>query len=135
MCIFCDQGNRQKLLLRETRYCVAICNRFPIHPDLGHFLIMPKAHRQNLTDLRVRERNDIFALVNDIMARIMEIISPDGVNVLFNQGVIAGQTIQHFHVHIIMRQQDDSIVSFWRDGERCEINEYMIARFRKRLFT
>ena len=72
-----------------------------------HLLIIPHRHVTKFNDLTLEER----AVIMDLMKRGINIINqninPDGYNVGFNEGAAGGQTVEHFHVHIIPRFNGD----------------------------
>jgi histidine triad (HIT) family protein len=81
---------------------------FPATP--GHVLVFPKQHIE-----------DIFSLPEDLASRIMvtatriakvikQRLSPAGLNLIQSNDLAAGQTIPHFHLHIVPRYKDDQVV-------------------------
>lgn len=131
MCIFCEHNNINLLKIRESPECYVLCNRFPIS-SAGHFLIIPKQHKETLTDLTKKEQSDIFSLLSEFVELVESRLKPDGVNVLFNKGKIAGQTVGHFHIHIICRYPYDGITNLCRNGgERSSVDEIKVEMFRK----
>lgn len=69
----------------------------------GHTLVVPRRHVARAEDLKDDEWSDLFALVRDVTRRVAAIDGVDGVNVGFNSGSAAGQTVDHAHVHVIPR--------------------------------
>jgi diadenosine tetraphosphate (Ap4A) HIT family hydrolase len=120
-------------MIQETALSWVICNLKPIHPKLGHFLVVPKDHKTKLSDLSNQERLDIFSLLDEFIREVEEKINPEGINILFNQGEVAGQTCEHFHVHIICRQDGDEIINYHRNGDRPEIKNEAIERLKQLL--
>jgi histidine triad (HIT) family protein len=131
MCIFCDVESIEELMVSETKHSVALCNKFPICED-GHFLIIPRRHAETLLDLTKEEQVDLFDLLSRFMQKVEELIVPEGINVLFNRGMVAGQTVPHFHIHIICRYQEDGISNFKKEnGSRPETTESKLEYMRK----
>ena len=83
----------------------------------GHHLIIPKRHFANYFELKSAELLAISSLIYQIRDKLLlEDTTIEGFNIGINQGVIAGQTIMHAHVHIIPRRKGD--VSNPRGGIR-----------------
>lgn len=70
-------------------------------------LIVPRRHISRLEDLELSEWLDLFALVKDVAGGLAVQPDIDGVNVGFNSGAAAGQTVEHAHVHAIPRRAGD----------------------------
>jgi len=73
----------------------------------GHCLVLPRAHVQSLWDLSVDEQTEVWDLVAEARALLVERHAPDGFTVGVNDGLAAGQTIAHAHVHVIPRHLGD----------------------------
>lgn len=132
MCVFCDLENMRRLLIIETDFTWVISNIHPINA-LGHFLLVPKAHVTKLTELTDEQREDVFNLLFAVTSRIEERVGPEGLNIQVNQGTIAGQTILHFHIHVICRSKGDGIVNMHKDGDRPEIDEKTVLDLKRLL--
>ena len=101
-CVFC----RSKLdIVFENETCFAIFDRNPVAQ--GHLLILPKAHRKDYFSLTERELADTENLVKHGKKYLDQRYAPEGYNIGFNYGVVAGQTILHCHCHLIPRYQGD----------------------------
>jgi diadenosine tetraphosphate (Ap4A) HIT family hydrolase len=126
-----DFRNRVHLFeMRDTSCAFCITNQEVVfdHPlafvikdkfevTKGHHLIIPKRHFANYFELKSAELLAINSLINQIREKLLlEDTTIEGFNIGINQGVIAGQTIMHAHVHIIPRRKDD--VSNPRGGIR-----------------
>jgi diadenosine tetraphosphate (Ap4A) HIT family hydrolase len=84
---------------------IAIWDGFPVSP--GHLLIVPRRHAPAWLDLSSVEKSAIWLAIDRGQALISERFRPDGFNVGFNQNAAAGQTVFHFHLHIIPRYTGD----------------------------
>ncbi|MEG0806133.1 MAG: HIT family protein [Lachnospiraceae bacterium] len=73
----------------------------------GHALIIPKKHYDDLYDLGETEAKAIFPLAQKLVKKMTEILHCDGFNVMQNNGEVSGQTVFHFHVHLIPRYEND----------------------------
>ncbi len=80
----------------------------------GHCLIVTKDHYDNLYDLPESLATGVFPLAKKIMALEKEKLGCEGFNVVQNNGTIAGQTVYHFHVHLIPRYQGDGQTILWK---------------------
>jgi histidine triad (HIT) family protein len=107
MCIFCKiaKGEIAAYKVYEDRDFIAFLDIS--QATIGHVLVIPKAHHETIVDLD--EENKIFHVVIMLSKAIKDLPGVEGINILSNNGAIAGQTIQHFHIHIIPRYINDKI--------------------------
>ncbi len=82
-----------------------IWDAFPVSP--GHILIVPRRHSPTWNELTDVEKAWAWSAVDQAIALILSRHSPDGFNVGFNLGSAAGQTVSHFHLHVIPRYAGD----------------------------
>ncbi len=73
----------------------------------GHALIIPKAHYANIYELPEDMAADAMVLAKKLALHMSEILKCDGFNIIQNNGETAGQTVFHFHMHLIPRYGDD----------------------------
>lgn len=132
MCKFCDLENIQYLKVAETHHSLVICSLYPIS-ILGHFLVIPKRHVVSISDLSEEQLNDLSTLVFEFMKRVKTLIKPEGINVLVNEGEVAGQTMEHLHVHIICRAAEDGIKNFNKDTGKVKISPDEVENFKMTL--
>ena len=92
-------------VVAESEVAVAFFDRFPV--SRGHTLVVPKRVVASLFELDERERAAVWELVAVVRQRLAERHRPDGFNVGLNDGVAAGQTVMHAHVHVIPRYRGD----------------------------
>ena len=106
-CIFCKLANGQ--IPTNTIYEDADFRVFldAAPATRGHCLIVPKEHFDNLEELDDEVGAKVFPLAKKMMKLLKEKLSWDGFNVVQNNGEVAGQTIFHFHTHLIPRYNDD----------------------------
>ncbi len=83
----------------------------------GHSLILPKEHYANIYELPDDIAGRAFILAKKIAARNTEILKADGFNIVQNNGETAGQTVFHFHLHLIPRFKDDGQKIGWKPGK------------------
>lgn len=83
----------------------------------GHALILPKAHADNLYQLPDDTAAKVLVLAKKLATSMTEKLSCDGFNVVQNNGSVAGQTVFHFHMHLIPRYEDDNQRIGWKPLE------------------
>ena len=82
----------------------------------GHALILPKEHAANLYELPDETAAKAMILAKKMGARMVEKLHADGLNLVQNNGETAGQTVLHFHLHLIPRYQNDGQHILWTPG-------------------
>ena len=82
-----------------------IYDEFPVSE--GHILVISKEHRETYSDLSELEKNDLTQAIDLAKKIIISKYNVIDFNVGFNEGVDAGQTIFHFHCHVIPRRKND----------------------------
>ena len=73
----------------------------------GHTLVLPRRHVLSVFELADDEWEELWALLSDVRDELQESLRPDGFTIGVNDGLAAGQTIAHAHVHIIPRHLGD----------------------------
>jgi diadenosine tetraphosphate (Ap4A) HIT family hydrolase len=84
---------------------VAFPDAYPVSP--GHTLVVPRRHAPTFFDTSPDEQTALFAAVIEIRRALDAALHPDGYNVGFNAGLVAGQTVMHAHLHVIPRYAGD----------------------------
>lgn len=102
-CPFCNFAPERLAFTWSHGY--GIWDGFAVSP--GHVLIVPKRHAPTWDDLTSEEKSSAWAAVDQAMSAIRSRHAPDGFNVGFNLGGAAGQTVFHFHLHVIPRYTGD----------------------------
>lgn len=83
----------------------------------GHTLVIPKIHNENIYELESEAARDIFEVVPKIAKAIKAEFNPEGLNIISNTGEIAGQTVFHFHIHLIPRYgKGDGFGAVWKSN-------------------
>lgn len=82
----------------------------------GHALIIPKEHYANLYEIPEETAADVMKLAKTMVERMRKRLGAEGFNLLQNNGEAAGQTVMHFHMHLIPRYQDDHAGILWEPG-------------------
>lgn len=106
-CIFCKIGSGD-----IPSYKLYEDEDFKVFLDLsptsyGHALIISKEHYKNLFELDDTIASKALVLAKKVGAAMMNTLHCDGLNVLQNNGEAAGQTMFHFHIHLIPRYKED----------------------------
>ena len=83
----------------------------------GHALILTKEHYDNIYQIDKETAAKVFALATDVAKAVQEETGCEGLNVVQNNGEVAGQTVHHFHMHIIPRHAGDDVNVTWKQGE------------------
>ncbi|MCI8991906.1 MAG: HIT family protein [Eubacterium sp.] len=73
----------------------------------GHALILPKGHYADIYELPEEIASKIFVLAKKMAVHMTEKLNCDGFNIIQNNKEVAGQTVFHFHMHLIPRYQED----------------------------
>ncbi|WP_343210199.1 HIT family protein [Anaerolentibacter hominis] len=116
-CIFCKiaAGEIPSMTIYEDENFRVI---FDIAPaSRGHAIILPKNHAANIYELSEEDCSKVFVVAAKVARAMKKVLNCDGMNVLQNNGEIAGQTVFHFHVHLIPRYKDDTVTITWKQGE------------------
>ena len=106
-CIFC------KIIAREIPGHVVYENESVLafldisQTTKGHTLIIPKTHRIDVFEMEAKAMEQVFSVVPKIARALKETFGCSGMNVVNNNGESAGQTVFHYHVHLIPRYKDD----------------------------
>jgi diadenosine tetraphosphate (Ap4A) HIT family hydrolase len=103
-CPFCTIPPDRVLFESDT--ALAIRDAFPVSP--GHTLVIPKRHVASLFDCTEAEQSALLKLLNLVRMDVDREFQPAGYNVGVNDGVAAGQTVMHLHMHLIPRYAGDA---------------------------
>ncbi len=116
-CIFCRiaAGEIPSATLYEDDMFRVILDLGPANP--GHALILPKEHFKDVTELDEKYAAKILPLAAKIGTAQRKALGADGFNVVQNNGTAAGQTVFHFHVHIIPRYDSETPIVAWVPGK------------------
>ena len=83
----------------------------------GHALILPKEHYKDLCELDDAVAAKVLPLAGKMGRAMKKALHFDGFNLVQNNGEAAGQTVQHFHMHLIPRYVNDGQKILWTPGE------------------
>ncbi len=106
-CIFCDiiNGKSEAEILYEDENIISFLDIRPV--NYGHTLVVPKKHCDNFLSLTSVELNYLINGLQIISRAVEKSVKADGFNIIVNNGKAAGQTVFHFHFHIIPRFAND----------------------------
>ena len=106
-CIFCNiaQKNAEAEILFEDDNIIAFLDILPV--NYGHTLVITKKHYDNFLTVPAEELNAVMKATQFIAGAVKRSIKADGFNIISNNGDSAGQTVYHFHFHIIPRFKSD----------------------------
>ena len=116
-CIFCKIANGEipAATLYEDEDFRVILDLGPA--SKGHALILPKAHAANIYELPDEMAAKVMVLAKKMATTMTEALKCDGFNIVQNNGECAGQTVFHFHMHLIPRYNGDNVGITWKPGE------------------
>lgn len=116
-CVFCNLANGiwDSATLYEDDDFRVILDLGPA--SKGHALILPKAHYANIYEIPEELAAKAIVLAKKMAGIMTEALGCDGFNIVQNNGEAAGQTVFHFHMHLIPRYKDDKAGFGWNTGE------------------
>lgn len=116
-CIFCKivAGEIPSHNIYEDDATIAFMDINPA--TRGHALIVTREHAPDLFELSPEAAQAAARAVQLVARNVQQVLQPDGVNIVQNNGAAAGQVVMHYHVHVIPRWQGDQALRFWRPGE------------------
>lgn len=119
-CIFCKIANGEipSATLYEDEDFRVILDLGPA--SKGHALVLPKAHAANLFELSDELASKAILVAKKVGKELKEKLGCDGLNIVQNNGEAAGQTVFHFHMHLIPRMDNDKVGVSWNPGKLTE---------------
>ena len=116
-CIFCKIANGEipsKTLYEDERFRVIL----DLGPAArGHALVIPREHASDLYELPEETASQVLVLAKKIAVRMADKLDCDGLKLIQNNGEAAGQTVPHFHLHMIPRYLKDGQKIGWVPGK------------------
>lgn len=114
MCIFCSIINSEipSSIVYEDDKVIAFLDISQV--TVGHTLVVPKKHVANLLECDPATLSHVMQVAHDLGKQIMEKTGASGMNILSNVNEVAGQSVPHFHVHLIPRysEKDACVIKF-----------------------
>jgi histidine triad (HIT) family protein len=127
-CIFCKiiNGEIPSAKVYEDENVLAFLDISQV--TKGHTLVIPKVHKENVYELTDEIAANVFTAVPKIAKAIKSAYDPIGLNVLQNNGEAAGQSVFHFHMHLIPRfGKGDGFGAVWKTHQ----DEYSPEDYKK----
>ena len=121
-CIFCKIANGEipSATLYEDEDFRVILDLGPA--SKGHALILPKSHAANIYELQDETAGKAMILAKKMATKLRDGLNCDGFNIVQNNGEIAGQTVFHFHMHLIPRYEGDDVTIGWKEHSTEDID-------------
>jgi len=113
-CIFCKIARKEVPghIVFENETVLAFLDLSQV--TKGHTLVIPKQHADNMYDLSPGQAQDVFATIPQISRALQQETEAAGMNLLSNTGKVAGQSVSHFHLHLIPRHdKQDGFGAKW----------------------
>ncbi len=106
-CLFCKIASKEipASIIYEDDATLGILDIHPRSP--GHTMVIPKAHAENILDLPPEAVGPVFTAVKKVTSLLQKALQPDGFTIGVNHGRVSGQTVDHLHIHIMPRWNDD----------------------------
>ena len=116
-CIFCKLANHvfDTNIIYEDDTFTVILDAAPANP--GHALILPKEHFQDVFEIDEETVGKAMKLAKKVAKRMTDVLKCDGVNIIQNNKEAAGQTVPHYHLHVIPRFKNDGQDILWTPGK------------------
>lgn len=117
-CLFCKiiDGQIPSLKVYEDEHVFAFMDIMPL--TKGHTLLIPKAHCKDLFEMPEDVARNLYAAAPKVANAIKAAFNPAGMNTVNNNGEAAGQTVFHYHLHLIPRYDEkDGLVVGWNSRQ------------------
>lgn len=133
-CVFCRIVARQipASVVYEDEATLAFMDLGQVNP--GHVLVASKAHADNLYGLDDAQAGAVFRTAARVARAIRDAFNPPGLSIYQANGKPAGQTVFHFHLHVLPRHDEDGMQLVWpvKNPPRAQLEEYA-GRIRARI--
>ncbi|HEY8445102.1 MAG TPA: HIT family protein [Bacilli bacterium] len=109
MCVFCKivNGEIPAYKVYEDNDVLAFLDISQI--TFGHTLVIPKKHYQNIFELDEETSQKLFRVVNMITKKMQKNLQINDLNIINNNGKLAGQEVNHYHIHLLPRYENDQV--------------------------
>ncbi|WP_251554869.1 HIT family protein [Neobacillus muris] len=117
-CIFCKiiNGEIPAAKVYENEHVLAFLDISQV--TKGHTLVIPKVHKENLFELTPEIAGQVYSAVPEIAMALKKEFEPEALNTINNNGELAGQTVFHFHIHLIPRYgKGDGLGVVWKSNQ------------------
>lgn len=133
-CIFCKIINHEipsETLFEDDNFRVIM----DISPAAkGHAIMISKKHIPNIFELDEETAREAMVVAAKVAKAMKEELNCEGMNILQNNGEVAGQTVFHYHIHLIPRFENDTVNIKWKQGSYAEGEAKTIADAIKKRF-
>lgn len=121
-CIFCKIVNKEipGKIIYEDDICIAFLDLS--QTTNGHTLVIPKKHFKNFLEVDDDTLAHMIKITKKIAIKIVDKLNANGVNILTNANEVAGQTVMHFHLHIIPRYDNNDQIKIDFSDRSEEVN-------------
>ena len=108
-CIFCEieAGRAPAHRVYEDERILVFMDKFPVAD--GHTLIVPRRHGADVFETEDEDLRAVASASRRLAHAIRDLLAPDGLSVFQLNGAAAGQTVFHYHMHLIPRMRGDSL--------------------------
>ena len=133
-CIFCKIANGEipAATLYEDENFRVILDLGPA--SKGHALILPKSHAANIYEMPDELAGKAMILAKKMAGALTKALNCAGFNIVQNNGECAGQTVFHFHMHLIQRYKEDGVGITWTPGSLTdEVKEEILSKVQAEL--
>lgn len=128
-CVFCKivQGKEEGTFVLRKRNVSAFLDIHPLFE--GHTLVVPNKHFESIEDVTEEYLSEVMTVAKMVSKLMLDNLKAEGINIMHSTGRPAGQTINHFHVHVLPRKTgDDSEFQRWwfarsHKAERSELED------------
>ena len=129
-CLFCKiaKGEVPSKKVYEDENAIAFLDINPA--NRGHCLVVPKKHSENIYDIDDNTLEKVIIIAKNLSKLIKEKLECNGVNLVQNNERHAGQIVNHFHIHIIPRYENDNVVITY---QRVQLSDADFEDVRKKL--
>jgi histidine triad (HIT) family protein len=103
-------------VLYESEHVIAVLDLYPA--TKGHILVLPRDHIANIFDMPMDTGMEIMKATISLSNAVNQHLHPDGLNLIQSNGTAGGQTIDHFHLHIVPRYKYDGVVLRFGHGSK-----------------
>jgi histidine triad (HIT) family protein len=112
-CVFCKIMAKQipASIVHEDEHTLAFMDLGQVNP--GHVLVAAKAHAENIYALNDAQAGAVFRAVAKVARAVRDAFTPQGLSVYQANGTAAGQTVFHFHMHLVPRYENDGMNLTW----------------------
>lgn len=105
-CVYCSNPAIKARTIIEDDLAWCFPTNIPIVP--GHILIVPRRHVTLFEDLTEDERTAIFSMMGCLKQVLRKLFGAEGFNLAWNESPVAGQSVPHFHLHLLPRKLGDA---------------------------